>query len=487
MSQNDSFASGRSFLKNMASFSIATWIGAALSFCVTPIVTRSFSTVELGKINVFFIVASLLEYIALFGMNQAFLRFYNEPVGKLRSDGLFRVCLGVSIAVTLVLEVVMLVFHNQLSYYIVGGLGLLIPLELCVYLFARVFLTMSNCAYRMKLDVKMFTLQAIFMNVSQKVAYALAGWTDGTANTAIMYACLTTSILLVIFVVLQRKVLYIKKSEIKFTEIRDIRCLVRYAVPLIPALFLAYLNTSLPNLLLKKHIDYAAVGVFSVAVTLVQTITLIQTGFNVFWTPFVYGNYKTNKKQIQKVHNIISMIMPLAGIFIFAFIEVLYLIIGENYRDSQPYFGFMLISPILYTIAETTGLGINIYKKTYLSLLVTGATVVTNYIACIVLIPKLGCLGAALSIGVSSIVMMLTKTLFGETYYDVITNYRKTFGGVLVYCLAATFNYFSYQGACSILIRSVVYLILILIIVLLYLKEAIYLVKVSKSFFVKNN
>ena len=56
------------FLKKFVGFSVATWVGALLSFIVTPIATRVFDTAELGKINLFQTYITLLMYVGLLGL-----------------------------------------------------------------------------------------------------------------------------------------------------------------------------------------------------------------------------------------------------------------------------------------------------------------------------------------------------------------------------------------------------------------------------------
>lgn len=467
----------KSFLKNLFSFSIATWVGAIISFVVTPFATRMFPTDVMGKINMFFTVSTLIEYVALFGMNQAYIRFFNELPEKMTTNVLFKTCLSICGISSTVLGIAILVFNKFVSVAIIDTADFLIALELCLFIVARVFLTMSNCEYRMKLNVVMFTVQAIFMNLFQKVAFVFAGMNGAKANTAISYACITTTILLLIFIFAQRKLIFFKSGNL--VGRKDISVLLKYAVPLIPALFLSYLNTSLPNLFLRSLIDYTALGIFSTAVTLVQIITLIQTGFNVFWTPYVFKNYSTKQPQIQNIHNIISFVMPCAGILILLFIDIIYLLLGASYRASQAYFGFMLLSPVLYTIAETTGLGINIKKKTYMSILVTMVTLITNVVGCVVLIPLIGALGAAISISISSCAMFISKTIIGEKYYKVVNNSVKTLSGIVAAIIAAVVNYIFMQ---SIVIKTGCLLVLLIALMFVYKSEVQYILKILSLF-----
>jgi hypothetical protein len=39
-------------------------------------------------------------------------------------------------------------------------------------------------------------------------------------------------------------------------------------------------------------LGFGELGIYSMAVGLASTVNIIQAGFNVYWAPYVYGNYK---------------------------------------------------------------------------------------------------------------------------------------------------------------------------------------------------
>ena len=477
---NNDHLGAKSFIKNMFSFSLATWVGAAISFIATPIITRVFITEEMGKINLFFTYAALLEYIALFAMNQGYMRFHRDYQARGEQEKLFRTCLAVSISSTCLVSIIVFLFWEKVSLLIIGTAGILIPSCLCLYLLTRVFMTMSNCAYRMDMKVIMFSVQAIIINIAQKISYIFAGLSVPDAKTAIIYLTVCNLGVFITFFFIQRKFIFCGGfGLLGAVETKEI---IKYSAPMIPALLLSYLNTSMPSLLLNKYIDFSAVGVYGAAVTLVQIITLIQTGFNVFWTPYVYKNYDSNKNQIQTVHKIIAFIMPVVGICILILLDVIYLFLGPSYRASKPYFGFMLISPILYTIAETTGLGINVYKKTYINIFVTSITVISNFILCIILIPRYGSTGAAIAVCCSSWAMYISKTFWGEKLYSVVTNWKYTYGGPIIFLVSAIIN-IALNG--ENLIRIISLCCCGIALIILYRDQVSYLIKVFISFFHK--
>lgn len=426
------------FVKKMFLFSIASWVGAVLSFIVTPIVTRTFETDELGKVSMFIMFATLLEYLAIMGLNQGFARFFHEPPEGLNKKKLFKVCISMTWGFSAILSAVIMFFGKWISIQICGEYDLLVPICLCVYIVAKGYLLISNVENRMNQNVKRYTIQSLAMNIAIKISYAFAALGGATYRKAILYITATTLILFIVYFILQRDMM---KNDLKGVKKKSLIPILKYSIPLTPVAFMSYFNASLPKLVLQNYADFSAVGIYTAATTLVGIISLIQAGFNIFWTPYVYENYKINQPSIRKVHNFISIAMVGMGLLIMLFQDVIYMLLGESYRASYPYFAIMLTSPILYTIAETTGLGINISKKTALNIITYTITIFINVVVSILLVPTMKIGGAAIATMIASWAMFISKTIMGERYYKVIESKLLTFTAPTVFTVATIGSY----------------------------------------------
>ena len=74
-----------------------------------------------------------------------------------------------------------------------------------------------------------------------------------------------------------------------------------------------------------------------------------------------------------------------------------FLLLGKSYRSSIIFFPFLFLSPICYCLGETTGMGINIAKKTHWTTIVYLFSAVVNIALCFLLIPSQGMTGAAMA------------------------------------------------------------------------------------------
>ena len=81
--------------------------------------------------------------------------------------------------------------------------------------------------------------------------------------------------------------------------------------------------------------------------------------------------------------------------------------------------------PIMYTMKETTKIGLTLYKKSNLILLITIITCIYNILIMILLVPVLGGMGAAISYGSSYILYAILQMHISQKYYSLSINFIK--------------------------------------------------------------
>ncbi len=137
----------KEFLAKLIGFSIPTWISFVLSFISTPIVTRLFIPDEVGKINLFTTYLTMFNVIVLMGLDQAFVRFYNEPPSKNDKRSIMSICLIFTSLMAILVSAVVTILGNRLSIEITGELNIIIPVCLIISIFANMFLRFSGLYY----------------------------------------------------------------------------------------------------------------------------------------------------------------------------------------------------------------------------------------------------------------------------------------------------------------------------------------------------
>ncbi len=97
--------------------------------------------------------------------------------------------------------------------------------------------------------------------------------------------------------------------------------------------------------------------------------------------------------------------------------DLLYLLIGENFREQQQILGFLLINPLCITAMETTYYGIAIAKKNHISLINNLVSLLFNCALCYFFTQYWGLTGAVISSAVSGVLLFALNTFWGQKYY----------------------------------------------------------------------
>ena len=454
-----------SFVKSLIGFSMSAWVTAAISFFATPIVTRAFLPEELGKINMFITIVNIFMTLAYLGVDQAFTRFYHEPPGKNDKKSLLSLCMIMTLIIFILICAGIIIFGKSLSMTIVGYVTYVVPAAIIISIFSQIILRFLNLSARMEKNMVLYNIQAVISTVLSHLSYVAVVLYSTEAIDAIIFRTLSLFVFVVFLFFYVRKRSFSMRMDYSKPVIKDI---LLYALPLCPASVLSVLNNSIGQLILKRFLDYSAIGIYSNAVTVSAILTLVQNGFNNYWGPFVYENYKTEQKKIIRVHHILSFGIIFFGLTVIFFQDVIYyLLIGRMYWASKQIFPLLIISPICYTIAETLGIGIRLAKNTYLNIPVAAVNLVVNIGLSFLLIPRLGVVGAAAAAAASSLVTLLARAILGEKRYRCSDNYVKLIVSLVAFTAAAVFHVFIYTDP----IKYLVYAAAMIIVCLAYRRQ----------------
>ena len=168
----------------------------------------------------------------------------------------------------------------------------------------------------------------------------------------------------------------------------------------------------------------------------------MQTGFNTYWAPYVYEHYQNDgNRRFYTVHRLMACLLTGFGLTVTLLEPVVFLLLGPKFRGSMLYFPFLFLAPICYCLGETTGMGVNIAKKTYWNTIIFCVSALVNIGLCLWLIPLMDATGAAIASACAAIVSMGLRTIVGERYYKAIDSPRYLLYTVGLMLLASVGNY----------------------------------------------
>ncbi|MEG1448057.1 MAG: oligosaccharide flippase family protein [Oscillospiraceae bacterium] len=421
-------------------FSLPTWVSFGISFLAIPVIAAIYMPSEVAKINLYNTWVNFFLMIVYFGLDQAYIRFYYECKTEREKQSLLMYCMSFSVLISIVLSALISVFGGFVSYQIAGERGMLIPFCLCASMLLNSVFRYLNVIDRMESNIFLYSVGTILMSLVTKVLYVISAFSAPSYKTALASMVLGQVVVVAILTYIHRKEI-VPKSFFPFDKglVAD---LFRFGLPLLPVTVLSWLNNSLSSLILRNFLTFEALGVYTLAVSAASCISLIQSGINVFWTPFSYANYKDGNDKIINGHKYITTIMVFAGIMMTVLEDVIFIILGEKYYEAKAFFPFLLVSPICYTIAETTAIGTNIAKKTYMNIVAFVCSVLVNFVFSIALLKTMGLVGAAIAAALGGVTMLIIKTYIGQKYYDATGKSKHMVFGVAMMMLTSFLNYY---------------------------------------------
>ena len=407
----------KNFISHFLIISGGTFINMLIGLLTTPIITRIVDPIDYGQLSIFNVYTNIATMVLCLGLDQALVRFFYRGDIEYQKK-LLHFCVKVPLLLSfLSLSLISL-------FYFLGLINLefsnFILILLCINILLCILNRFLSLVLRLTYESKKYTLT----NIIQKIIYVvttllLVSYTDSNHFNVLaistVIAALTSSVFIIINI---KKYLNHSSSiiEISKTEI------FRYSFPFIFSMGLVTLFQAIDKISLNYFCDYTEVGIYSSAMSIVNIFAIIQTSFNSLWAPMQVEHYTKNpedKSFYEKGNSYITIVMFILGIHIILFKDVLVLLLGERYRDVVYIIPMLIFNPIMYTISETTCCGIVISKKSYLNILVSLFSCITNIIGNLILVPYFGGKGAAISTGFSYIIFYLSRTYISNKNYYV--------------------------------------------------------------------
>ncbi len=392
-----------------------------------------------GEISQFQIFTNTIMTIAIFGLDQAFIRFFNEPPGGITRGGLFRQCLYISLSVLLAAGLVCSLFFAAplrafFGFNLLGDSAIpLVFLNALFWMIARYYYVW----YRMEQDIRFYTVTSILMNFFYKLFYLVGAFFENQLAAMVFFYLLGLGGFAVFCLCSRPKLLRPKRTDLNKSTLAVTG---PFALAIAPTAVMVTLNASFSSVYVYRSLDEMARDVFNYGVQMSSIITAIQLGFAAFWGAYMYANYKTQQPRIQKVHDIMNLVILAFFALVVAFEDVLFWLL-RGFRDVQPIFPLVLLSAVFTVLCETTTYGNAIARRPIFDTLGNALSLLMNIAFCFLLIPQMGIYGAAAALCVANFAMFLFRTLFAQYFYRTVRQPAKTtvaIGIAVVLAMAAT-------------------------------------------------
>lgn len=423
-----------SLKRQFRDFGIGPIIGMMISMLTVPVTTRLLSPEEYGKSSLFTLFQSLFLIVGLLGIDQAYVRFYNDK--NIEKDKLLQNSLFLPFCFSFFLILVCILFFKPISVFLFDSLEIGLMISFCFFIPILLLNRFFLLQIRMDLRGKLYSLLNVVSQIINFLILLLFLIFYQKSFRSIVYATIIGMIIntIIIFAFIDKSFIKSKFSVSKELQ----KQLLNFSLPLVPATLLTWLLNSFDKIGLRAWSNFEELGLYAAAFKIVALLNIFQNIFSTTWIPIAYRWNEENvpKEKFEQVSSIVLSIMTCLFAFVVVFRDVLMLFLGNEYRNTASIFVFLLFTPVMYTISETTSLGIVFSKKTVYSLISSMIAVVFSLVGNYLLIPRYGAVGAAISNCSSYLVFFWVRTFFSRKLWFKFSLSKYIINQILLFCFA---------------------------------------------------
>ena len=424
-----------SIFAGILKYSVSSLANLVIGFLSVLITTRILLPEIYGQITLFISTSTVIMYIITFGLDSAYIRFFNEPPNQNTSQQLLYKNLIITTTICFISGLLIYCFWgSNFSNFIWKSDNKTLIVYLFIYTFCQIILRYFNITFRMGFKAKAYNLQNILINCLSRTLIILGALYKN--DFFFIASIITVGYLIIVttYAFLQRNsyIPYNNKKEIDYSiSLKGYGNYLKFAFFSAPTYIVFYANTMLSQQIISYALTAKALGIFSSTGVFGSILRAVSGGFANYWSAYVYKNYKDEENSISKMHDYIFLITILATSIMIICRDIIYLVIGSNYHESKIFFSLLLIFPILQLISETTAKGIQLANKNHITLITHTISVFINLSLSYIWVRKYGLKGVAYANAISGIFLYLSNTYFGQKYFKSIISISKSFLGLI--------------------------------------------------------
>ena len=399
-------------IKQFLTFSYGSWVSAAISFLTTPVITLLIVPEEFGKAAMFALAISCVSTVGVLGMDQSFIRMFYEKAEDERPALLWR-CFAFAMAMTALIVCALLPFWRQISTALFEEPDFSAMLLLVGCLLLSVINRFATNVIRMKKRGNVLSLsQIICVTVHLAVVIVYALYAASTFHAIVWGTLFSVAASVLVNILPERKFWGARVHKALFGR-DDSKQVLSYGVPLVPVLIMTFLFQAMDKIALRAYSSLDEIGLYAVANKFVFLLTIIYVSFSLFWSPVAFERYEKNNNDFrffEKMFKTLAAAVLIAAGGMLLAKDVIVLLLAPPYRSAVMIMPFMIFVPMMHLLADITGMGIGLKKKTYLHIVVVAAAALVNFAGNYYLIPVLGARGAAISTGIAYVTYFALRT-----------------------------------------------------------------------------
>ena len=428
-------------MNRLAGFSAGPILSLLCSFAIVPAVAWLFPPADIGKLDFFMTACTVAGLLLSLGLDKAFLHEYHYSTSR---SGLLKACLLPAVLLVPVALAVIFVFATPVARLLFD-----VTQPALAFLFAAGMLSaLANRLiaqlFRMQERAWVFSLAQVLPKMTLLLLLPVLWW-DPQRNFVHLASLVVATTWLVTFWLLWHARASLAQAWNAAMDRVLLRRLLSEAGPLLVSGIFYLFMLSAGMGLLRFFAGFDELGIYALATRVAAGAWLVQSIFTIVWVPQVHkwaaaGGELSNIAAIcRHAQAIVVVGFCLAG----ALAWLIGWVLPPNYHGVAYLAVATVGQPLLYALAEVTGVGINLARRPALVILSFAAGLLTTLLVGTLLVPSCGATGAAVAQLLGFLVYFVIKTELGMRVWRPLPRRSLYLSAVLLSLLAAGHAFFA--------------------------------------------
>ncbi|CAI1799452.1 lipopolysaccharide biosynthesis protein [Serratia marcescens] len=421
--------------RKILAFAIGPIGNAALGLLTLPVITWLFSADDVGRISMLNVAVSFCVLFFSLGLDQAYVREYHGETdrGQLLKNVAFP-----GLLMIVVISAAFLLFPGSLSALLFEQKDTAISWLIMLILLASFINRFLSLILRMQEKGMAFSLSQLMPKLMTLIVIGLC-YVLFTQHTLMQLVVANA----VGFITVSLMLMWSSRADWiaalrSSLDYGKLKAMLKFGYPLILGGLAFWGLTTVDRMFVRAYSGFEQLAIFSVAVSFAGVASILQSVFSTVWAPMVYKLAESNEGGEQQMVTKVTQCMLIAVVCLFSlgglFSWITDYVLPKEYIDVKYVLIACLGAPLLYTLSETTAVGIGLSRKTLYSMFVSLVVLVVNITSNALLVPHFGAGGAAVSTCLAFWAFLILRTEFSIISWKTMPRFEMYFFTFL--CLA---------------------------------------------------
>ncbi len=428
-------------LNRLAGFSAGPILSLLCSLAIVPAVAWLFPPADIGKLDFFMTACTVAGLLLSLGLDKAFLHEYHYSTSR---SGLLKACLLPAVLLVPVALAVIFVFATPVARLLFD-----VTQPALAFLFAAGMLSaLANRLiaqlFRMQERAWVFSLAQVLPKMTLLLLLPVLWWDPQRNFVHLASLVVATTWLVTLWLLWHARASLAQAWNAAMDRVLLRRLLSEAGPLLVSGIFYLFMLSAGMGLL-RFFAGFDELGIYALATRVAAGAWLVQSIFTIVWVPQVHkwaaaGGELSNIAAIcRHAQAIVVVGFCLAG----ALAWLIGWVLPPNYHGVAYLAVATVGQPLLYALAEVTGVGINLARRPALVILSFAAGLLTTLLVGTLLVPSCGATGAAVAQLLGFLVYFVMKTELSMRVWRPLPRRSLYLSAVLLSLLAAGHAFFA--------------------------------------------